>query len=323
MYHKESLANYWRDVWTLSIIRSESVIPAVSSSQASGAFQTARAYFELTKPRIALLLVFTAYCAMAVAAGRLPGLPLTSEALLGLALSAGGAAAINMWYDRDIDPVMHRTAARPLPMGVIKPTQALIFGLVLGMCSFVELALLVNGVAAFLAFSGYIYYAVVYTMLLKRRTPQNIVIGGGAGGFPVLVGWAAVTGNLNWVALALFGIVFLWTPSHFWALALYKNDDYKRANIPMMPVVRGPQSTKRQMITYTVLLFVLSIALYFSHRVGILYLWIAIPLGLMFLLANVNLKFEADTESVWAKRTFLSSLIYLPIIFVAMIPHLL
>lgn len=270
-----------------------------------------------------LLLVFTAYCAMAVAQGRLPHLGLTVATIVGLALAAGGAAAINMWYDRDIDPIMHRTAGRPLPMGVVKPGQALIFGLLLGVMSFIELSLTVNYLAAWLAIAGYVYYGVIYTMLLKRRTPQNIVIGGGAGGFPMLVGWAAVTGQLSLVAIALFGIVFLWTPGHFWALALYKNADYTRAKIPMMPVVRGARVTKNQMVIYTVLLLILSIALNLTHRLGPLYLLAAVILGGLFLFSNIMLRFEDDKKYVWAKRTFLCSLIYLPVLFVAMIPHLL
>ncbi len=303
-------------------MRTEPLAPAVSSSRLSSVYLAIRAYITLTKPRIMLLLVFTAYCAMAVAQGRLPGLGLTVATLIGLAFAAGGAAAINMWYDRDIDPIMHRTAGRPLPTGVVTPNQALCFGIGLGIASFVELSIFVNFASAWLAVAGYIYYAVIYTMLLKRRTPQNIVIGGGAGGFPPLVGWAAVAGHLSFAAIALFGIIFLWTPGHFWALALYKNDDYKRAHIPMMPVVRGPQSTKRQMVAYTVLLLALSIALYFSGYVGELYLWTSTLLGVIFLVSNIILKFQPDDKLVWAKRTFVCSLIYLPIVFVAMIPHL-
>jgi heme o synthase len=314
--------NHERDVVEMSIIHSETLTPAVTSSRLSSVYQTIRAYITLTKPRIMLLLVFTAYCAMAVAAGRLPGFGLTVATLSGLALASGGAAAINMWYDRDIDPIMHRTAGRPLPTGLVTPKQVLLFGILLGVASFVELAAFVNLTSALLAVAGYVYYAVIYTMLLKRRTPQNIVVGGGAGGFPPLVGWAAVAGHLAWPAFALFGIIFLWTPGHFWALALYKNDDYKRAHIPMMPVVRGPKSTKNQMVIYTVLLMVLSIGLYFSGLVGGLYLWTAILLGVMFLVSNIVLKFQDDDKLIWAKRTFICSLIYLPVVFVAMIPHL-
>jgi heme o synthase len=303
-------------------MQSEILAPAVTSSRLSIVYQTIRAYIILTKPRIMLLLVFTAYCAMAVAQGRLPGLGLTVATLFGLALASGGAAAINMWYDRDIDPIMHRTAGRPLPTGVVTPLQTLLYGILLGVLAFVDLALFVNMAAALLAVAGYVYYAVIYTMLLKRRTPQNIVVGGGAGGFPPLVGWAAVAGHLAWPAIVMFGIIFLWTPGHFWALALYKNDDYKRAHIPMMPVVRGPQSTKRQMVVYTVLLLALSISLYFSGRVGALYLLSAILLGAIFLASNIVLKFQDDDKQIWAKRTFICSLIYLPIVFVAMIPHL-
>jgi len=278
-----------------------------------------RAYFTLTKPRIVLLLLFTEYCAMVVTGGQLPSPTQTLVGLLGLALSAGGAAVINMWYDRDIDCVMDRTARRPLPTGMIAPASALVFGLVLGVASVLLLGLCANWLAAGLSLAGYLYYAVVYTMWLKRRTPQNIVIGGGAGAFPPLVGWAVVSGHIGITAILMFGVIFLWTPSHFWGLALYKNDDYSRAGLPMMPVVRGSRSTKRQMVVYSVLLLICSMALGEFIKAEMLYVVLAGVLGVWFLAINVRLLRDSDESSVWAKRTFFASLLYLPAIFTVMV----
>lgn len=276
-----------------------------------------RAYGVLTKPRIALLLLFTAYCAMIVAEGHLPSVPDTVLGLGGLALSAGGAAALNMWYDRDIDAVMKRTAGRPLPAGLVRPAHALVFGLALGVTSILVLGLFVNGLAAGLSAAGYVYYAVVYTMWLKRRTPHNIVVGGGAGAFPPLVGWAVVTGHLSVTAWLLFAVILLWTPAHFWGLALYKNDDYTRAGVPMMPVVRGVRATKRQMVAYAALLLAISLALAGFVRTGWIYAILAAVLGTGFLLVNLRLWRAPDDQFIWARRTFLASLLYLPALFTA------
>ncbi|MDQ0191051.1 protoheme IX farnesyltransferase [Alicyclobacillus cycloheptanicus] len=280
--------------------------------------EVAKAYLTLTKPRIAILLLFTAFAAMIVAAQGIPTLRQMVLGLVGLGLSAGGAAAINMWYDRDIDAVMTRTAKRPLPSGVVSPGQALTFGLLLGVASVVLLATTVNWLAAILSGAGYVYYAVIYTMLLKRRTPQNIVIGGGAGAFPPLVGWAVVTGHLSLMAVLMFVVIFLWTPSHFWGLALYKNEDYTRAGVPMMPVAKGSRSTKRQMVAYAVLLLAASLALTPVMRAEILYTVLAGIFGLGFLLVNIRLLSEPDDEHRWSKRTFFASLLYLPAMFTVM-----
>lgn len=285
-------------------------------------FSTLRNYTELTKPRIMVLLLFTEYCAMVVADGRIPGLAVTLFAVVGLALSSGGAAALNMWFDRDIDGVMKRTVRRPIPAGRVSSTGAFWFGIALQVAATLILGFLVNWLTSILALAGFIYYVVIYTMWLKRSTPQNIVIGGGAGAFPPLVGYAAVTGHMSWAALLMFAIVFLWTPPHFWALALYKCDDYQRANIPMMPVVRGARSTKRQSFAYTILLLIASLLLYFTHTVGVVYLAIATALGVGFMVFTWMSLREADDQVEWAKKTFRYSLLYLPTLFVVMVLNL-
>lgn len=276
------------------------------------------AYWELTKPRIVFLLLFTEVCAMVTAAHQVPITLQALSGVAGLALTAGGSAALNMWYDRDIDRVMARTAHRPLPAGVVRPKAALAWALVLGFLGVLILAVGTNLLAAALGLAGYLYYGVLYTMVLKRRTPQNIVIGGGAGAFPPLVGWAAVTGQLSWAALGMFLLIFLWTPSHFWGLALYKRDEYARAGVPMMPVVRGEQSTQRQMGAYAVLLVLVSAALPFTVQLGWLYLGPAAIAGLWFLWIHVHLLRPGAQTTYWAKRTFFASLIYLPVVFGAM-----
>ncbi|EJY54437.1 protoheme IX farnesyltransferase [Alicyclobacillus hesperidum URH17-3-68] len=287
-------------------------------SKVARAVSVAKVYLTLTKPRIAVLLLFTAFAAMIVAGHGVPSVSKAILGLLGLGLSAGGAAAINMWYDRDIDAIMTRTSKRPLPAGMMTPRKALIFGLGLGVLSILLLALTVNWISAALAGAGYVYYAVIYTMLLKRRTPQNIVIGGGAGAFPPLVGWAVITGHLSAMAWLMFAVILLWTPSHFWGLALYKNEDYTRAGVPMMPVIKGARSTKFQMVAYAVALFAASLALTPVMHAKLLYLVAASVLGLAFLCVNVRLLAEPDTKCAWAKRTFFASLLYLPAIFTIM-----
>ncbi|MCL6631472.1 MAG: heme o synthase [Alicyclobacillus herbarius] len=284
-----------------------------------GWLDTVKVFVELTKPRIMVLLLFTAFAAAIVARGGLPSLKETLVLLIGLALSTGGAAAVNMWFDRDIDAVMSRTAKRPLPTGQVSATATLVYGIVLGVLSIVVLAVFANPLSALLSTAGYIYYAVIYTMWLKRSTPQNIVIGGGAGAFPPLVGWAVVTGNVSLTAWAMFAIVFFWTPPHFWALALYKNADYVRAGIPMMPAVRGPRTTKRQCVGYAILLLAVSLVPYFTGSVHFWYVPTASFVGLVFLAANVCMWREADDSTVWAKRTFLWSLLDLPALFTLLV----
>lgn len=282
-----------------------------------------KGYIVLMKPRITALLIFTAYCAAIVAKGGFPD-PITSLALIvGLGLSAGGAASINMWYDRDIDVIMERTQHRPLPEGIIPSKNALAFGILLQIISLIIILIFLNPLCAILSFIGYIYYAVVYTMLLKRRTPQNIVIGGGAGSFPPLIGWAAVTGHVSVAAVLMFFVIFFWTPSHFWSLALYKNNDYKRANVPMMPVVRGSRATKQQCVIYAIILGLVSIGLGLTHDLGVFYLVASIIVSIWFLIVNIKLLNEPDDQLVWAKKTFHASLIHLPVIFLAMVASVL
>jgi protoheme IX farnesyltransferase len=295
--------------------------PMPIEAQAAAHAETARLgdYVQLLKPRIILLLVITAYCAMVVAAHGLPPFFLSLYAMLGLALSAGGAHAVNMWYDRDIDALMARTHERPVPQGRIPATRSLTIGISLMAISFVLLLVTVNLLTALLALGGFLYYVLIYTMWLKRSTPQNIVIGGGAGAFPPLIGWAAVTGSVGLAAVLMFLIIFLWTPPHFWALALYRQDDYRRAGVPMMPVVRGERSTKLQMVSYAALLLVASAGLYFTGVVGAVYLAVAIALSAGFLAQTLVLLREHAPETKLAKRTFGYSLLYLTVLFAAMV----
>lgn len=280
---------------------------------------TIRSYVVLTKPKIQFMLLFTAYCAMLLAYHGIPSAKVTIFTLVGLGLSGAGSAAVNMWYDSDIDVLMQRTSHRPIPNGEVRATSALVYGVILVAISFVGLWVWVNALTAIMSLSGAIYYAVFYTAWLKRRTPQNIVIGGGAGAFPPLVGWAAVTGHLSLSAIMMFAIVFLWTPPHFWALALYKNDDYTRAGIPMMPVVRGAEATKRQSLIYAVVLGIVAVGFDFIGHLGLTYEIVAIVVNVIFLAFNVRLYFERDGSMTWAKRTFVASIAYLPILFLAMV----
>ncbi len=280
---------------------------------------TIRAYVELTKPGIVLWLLITAYCAMVVARRGVPDLGVTIFTLIGLGLSAGGAHAVNMWYDRDIDQIMRRTQNRPVVTGRVSPHSALIFGIACGTVSFVGMGILVNWLASAASLGGYLFYVFVYTIWLKRRSAQNIVIGGAAGAFPPIVGWAGATGHLGIAPGLMFLLIFMWTPPHFWALALYKQDDYRNANIPMMPVVRGAQATKVQSLIYAILSLAVSISLYLTHTVGPIYLIAAVVLGLIFVGCNIRLLREPATELVWAKKTFRFSLIYIAALFVAMV----
>lgn len=272
---------------------------------------TVQDYMALSKPRIVLLLLVTCYCAMVVANRGLPGAGLTALTLAGLSLTAGGANAVNMWYDRDIDPVMERTRTRPVAARRIRPERALAAGIAAGVAGSLVLALGVGVLACEIALAGYLFYVLVYTMWLKRRTPQNIVIGGAAGAFPPLVGWTAITHGVAVAPVLMFLIIFLWTPPHFWSLALYKNDDYVRAAVPMMPVVKGPRSTKVQSLVYGMLLLVSSVLLYLSHAVGRLYLGGALALGLLFVVVLGGSLIEPEGEVRWAKRSFRVSLLYL------------
>jgi protoheme IX farnesyltransferase len=281
----------------------------------SGTRQVLADYVTLTKPKVQSLLLLTTVTTMYVAGDPSPGL--VALTVLGGYLSAGGAGAVNHWYDRDIDAQMARTATRPIPAGRVSPRAALLFGIALAVLSFAQLSLTVNVLAAVLAFTGFLGYVFVYTVWLKRRTPQNIVIGGAAGAVPPLVGWAAVTGEVGSPALYLFAIVFYWTPPHFWALSLMMKNEYERVGIPMMPVVRGEEETRRQIVLYTVLLFILTLLPVVFGFFGALYAVVAVALGSAFLWLATRLQREADRRS--ALRTYLFSLGYLAALFCAMV----
>ena len=274
-----------------------------------------RDYVSLTKPKVQSLLLFTTVTTMYVAGT--PSLLRVGLTCLGGALSAGGAGAINHYLDRDIDALMTRTADRPVPSGRVSPRAALTYGVALGVASFVLLATAVNLLSAVLALAGLLGYVLVYTLWLKRSTPQNIVIGGAAGAVPPLVAWAATTGRITGSALYLFAIVFYWTPPHFWALSLLMKDDYARVGVPMLPVVRGEDETRRQILLYTVLLFVLSFLPACAGLFGPLYHVFAWLLNLVFIGLAVVLYRRADRR--WALRTYLFSLAYLAALFAVMV----
>ncbi len=278
---------------------------------------TLRTYLELAKLRIVLLLLFTTVTAMIIAADGLPPVAVLVPTLIGGALSAAGASAINQYIDRDMDALMARTARRPIPSGRVAPINALLFGLVLVTWSTLILGLFVNWLSAFLALGGALYYVVIYTILLKRNTVLNILIGGGAGAIPVLVGWAAVTGTLSFEPLLLFAIVFYWTPPHSWALALLVNADYARANVPMMPVARGEDVTRQQILWYSVQLLMVSLLPVVFGMLGGIYLLAALALGVG--LIRMALRLIQNKDGATAKRTYKYSTAYLAFLFLAMI----
>jgi heme o synthase len=273
-----------------------------------------RDYLTLTKPKVQSLLLFTTITTMYVAGD--PSLGLVFLTCLGGALSAGGAGAINHAIDRDIDRTMARTADRPVASGRISASAAVAFGLGLGTASFLLLALTVNPLAASLSLSGFFGYVCVYTLWLKRTTPQNIVIGGAAGAVPPLVAWAAATGGLDGMAFYLFAIVFFWTPPHFWALSLLMKDEYAKAGIPMLPVVRGEEETRRQILLYTVLLYAVTQLPFCAGGLGVAYLIPSMLLGAGFIYFATRLFRNRDRR--WALRTYLYSLAYLAALFLSM-----
>ncbi|AWK85598.1 heme o synthase [Azospirillum thermophilum] len=273
-------------------------------------------YLELLKPRVMSLVVFTGLAGLVLAPGHLHPL-LAGVAVLCIAVGAGASGAINMWYDRDIDAVMARTAKRPIPSGRVGAEEALGFGVVLSAASTLLMGLAVNWTAAALLALTIGFYVFVYTMWLKRRTPQNIVIGGAAGAFPPMIGWAAVTGSVDLPSILLFLLIFLWTPPHFWALALFRNGDYTRAGVPMMPVVAGPEATKRQMLLYTLLLLPVAAAPAFVGIAGPAYLAGSTLLGLMFV--GCALRVLRATDDRPAKRMFGFSILYLFLLFALLV----
>ena len=265
-------------------------------------------YFALLKPRVVSLVVFTGAAGVVVAPGIIHPL-IAAVALLCIAVGAGAAGAINMWYERDIDAIMARTRQRPIPTGRIEPGDALGFGVVLATGAVAVMGLAVNLASAALLAVSIMFYVFVYTIWLKRRTPQNIVIGGAAGAFPPMIGWAAVTGNVTVESAILFALIFFWTPPHFWALALYRRGDYAKAGIPMLPVVAGDAETKKQMLLYTILLVPVAILPAWFGITGIVYGVVALVLSLIFLAAAVAVWFDATQRS--AKRMFGYSIFYL------------
>jgi len=286
---------------------------------------TVRAYVALTKPRIIELLLITTVPAMVLATRDLPGVDwvdwgwLVAWTLLGGTLAAGSANAINQYLDRDIDLLMTRTRRRPLPAAAVEPEQALVFGIVLGVISIAFLAYLVNLVAAFLTLLAIAFYVFVYTIVLKRTSTQNIVIGGAAGALPPVIGWAAVTGRVEVPALLLFAIVFYWTPPHFWALSMRIAKDYAAAGVPMLPVVRGTAETTRQILLYTILLVAISIIFFAVARMGLIYLAAAIVMGAIFLwqAAKLNRTVTVEGTTAGAIRLYKFSISYLTILFAA------
>ena len=275
-----------------------------------------RDFVRLLKPRVMSLVVFSGFAGLFVAPGSIHPI-LAAVAVLCIAVDAGAAGAINMWFDRDIDAIMVRTRGRPIPRGKVAPDDALAFGTVLSLGSVVIMALAVNYVAAGLLAVAILFYVFIYTMWLKRSTPQNIVIGGAAGAFPPMIGWAAVTGGVSLESVVLFGLIFLWTPPHFWALALYRRGDYADAGVPMLPVVAGVRETKKQMFIYTLLLFPCAVAPYWLGVAGPLYGMAAAVLGGLFILSAIAVWRDDSDKS--AKRMFGYSIFYLFALFGAMI----
>jgi heme o synthase len=282
----------------------------------SGFATTLRAYVALTKPRIIVLLVVTTVPTMLLAARGWPSGWLIAATVFGGMLAAGAANTINMYLDRDIDAVMKRTSRRPLPAHQMSPQRALTFGIALQAISFFFMAATVNLTAALLTQSAVVFYVFVYTMGLKRSTPQNIVIGGAAGAVPVLVGWAAVTGRVGWPAVVLFAIIFFWTPAHFWALAMRYSEDYRAAGIPMLPVVAGARATQRQIVLYTVLTVAVTLVLLPVARMGTIYVVAASALGVWFLRKAIQL-WRTGTPAA-AMGVFRASLGYLALLFAAL-----
>ena len=281
-------------------------------------------WFALLKPRVMTLVVFTGLIGLLIAPGHLnPVLAFT--AVLCIAVAAGACGAINMWYDRDIDAVMHRTRSRPIPAGRIEPSTALGFGVTLAVGAVIMMGLAVNFTAASVLALSIAFYVFVYTMWLKRRTPQNIVIGGAAGAFPPVIGWAAVTGSVDLMPLMLFAIVFFWTPPHFWSLALFANSDYQRAGVPMLPVVAGAKETRKQIVIYTLVLVPLTLAPWLLGFSGLVYGLSAAALGVAFIVSVWRVATDRQdasgvslTKDAPARMAFKFSILYLFALFAAL-----
>ena len=280
-----------------------------------------RDFFALTKPRVMTLVIFTAICGVLAAPGTIHPI-IGFTAILAIAMGAGGSAVLNMWWEADIDAGMKRTRNRPLPGGRMRREDARDFGIFLSGVSVVLMGLAVGWLAAALLFGAIIYYAVIYTMWLKPRTPQNIVIGGGAGAFPPLIGWVAVTGDITAMPLLLFAIIFFWTPPHFWALALFVQSDYAKVGIPMLPVVAGEKVTRRQIMGYTLLLAPIAIAPWYIGGMGWIYGSVAVVLSALFVILAVPVftRMRAEVDAMTPEKTlFKFSIVYLFVLFAALV----
>ncbi len=281
---------------------------------------TIKDYFLLMKPRVMSLVVFTAFIAMLLAPGHIHPL-LAFTAIICISLGAGSAAVINMWYDLDIDRIMKRTQNRPLVKGTIEPQEALSFGLFLGLFSCLIMAISINLLSAFLLLTTILYYVFIYTIWLKRTSPQNVVIGGVAGAFPPMIGWASVTSDINSASLTLFAIIFLWTPPHSWALALLRREDYQNCAVPMMPVAKGILHTKKLILLYSLLMFASTLLPYYLGMSSIWYFFLAAILGIIFLYYSVILLIDKEDKNINsnAKKLFFYSIFYLFLIFLSLL----
>ncbi|MDX1949789.1 MAG: heme o synthase [Rickettsiales bacterium] len=282
------------------------------SIEISSQFSEVKDYISLLKPRVMSLVVFTGLCGMLIAPGEINPL-IAFIAIFCITIGSGASGAINMWYERETDKLMKRTQNRPLPQGRINPANALDFAGIIAFFSVFLMAFAVNILSAFLLLSAILFYVFIYTIWLKPSTPQNIVIGGAAGAFPPMIGWAAVTGDLTIMPIILFLIIFLWTPPHFWALAIYKNEDYQKANIPMMPVIYGVDETKKQMLLYTIVLFAVTLIPFFYGFSGNLYLASAVILGLKFLHHSIIVFKNPEEKN--CRKMFGFSILYLFLLF--------
>jgi protoheme IX farnesyltransferase len=298
---------------------SELTFKLQSAEVAAPASPPVEDFFALLKPRVMSLVVFSGLAGLLVAPGHLHPV-LAAVAILCIAIGAGASGAINMWYERDIDALMKRTMNRPLPAGRMDPGTALGFGGTLAVAAVLVMGLAVNWTAAALLALATAFYVFVYTVWLKRRTPQNIVIGGAAGAFPPMIGWAAVSGDVSLMPILLFSIIFMWTPPHFWALALYRSGDYARAGVPMLPVVSGARATKRQILLYSLLLVPLTISPWLLGFAGALYGVVAVALGSVFLACAVAVRLDTTERAERpARRLFAFSILYLFLLFAALV----
>jgi protoheme IX farnesyltransferase len=273
-------------------------------------------YLALMKPRVMSLVVFTAFCGLSLAPGNIHPL-IAVSAILFITIGAGSAAAINMWYDRDIDAIMKRTQKRPIITGAINPDEALSFGIVTGVLSVILMALCVNITSAILLSITILYYVFIYTIWLKRSSIQNVVIGGAAGALPPMIGWAAVSGEVSWQSFTLFAIIFMWTPPHSWALALFRVQDYRDCGVPMMPVIKGDQYTKKQIFLYSILMVITTLLPYLLGMSSQIYLALALTLGAGFIYYTIKLFVDANNK--YAKKLFWYSIFYLFAIFLSLL----